>query len=593
MLVNINNLSVSYVNKPLFDNCSFVVNDTDKIGIIGSNGVGKSTLLKVIAGKLETYTGEISYKKDIKIGYLAQAEDFNDEKTIYEEALRLTGLKEDFIIKANLNKFDLLDSSKKIKELSGGEKKRLALAICLSKPSDILLLDEPTNHLDVWMISYLEKFLMKWNKGLLLVTHDRYFLERITNKILDIDKHSVKLYDGAYSTYLSLKSAYLDTLAARERKLSAIYKKEAIWAGLNPQARSTKSTERLERFKDLEEDLNELHQLNLEKQDFTLQSNGTRLGKKTLILDNVSYMLNDKFLFNSFSYNVPRYDRLGIIGKNGCGKTTLFKVMAKLIEPSSGTVTIGETVKIGYFNQAGITIEKDMKTIDYIKDFGEYIDTPTGRLSASQLLDEYEFSDNLKYSYISTLSGGEKRRLQLVSILIQNPNILLLDEPTNDLDIYTLEVLEDYLESFKGAVIVVSHDRYFLDKVCDHLFVFDNGNLIPYNGIVSDYMNEFTPSSEKTIKTGKKDFTNVPRFTSKEKKEYDALPKEIDELSLEEDKLQEELKTITTDYERIIEINNKMDELDNIILEKMERFDELDKINQEIIKYRENKYKGV
>ena len=401
------------------------------------------------------------------------------------------------------------------------------------------------------------------------------------------------MYEGSYSAYLSLKSAYLDTLAAQERKLSAIYKKEAIWAGLNPQARSTKSTERLSRFKELENSLHEIKELNKEKQDFTLQSTGTRLGKKTLILEDVSYKLDDEFLFKNINYNVPRFDRLGIIGKNGCGKTTLFKIMAKLIDPSSGTVTIGETVKIGYFNQSGLVVNKDMKTIDYIKDFGEYIDTPTGRLSASQLLDEYEFSDNLKYQYISKLSGGEKRRLQLVSILIQNPNILLLDEPTNDLDIYTLEVLEDYLESFKGAVIVVSHDRYFLDKVCDHLFVFDNGDITYFNGIVSDYISSNQGTKPEFVKEVKKEVINIPRFTSKEKKEYDLLPKEIDELTEKQDIYKEELKTITTDYERIIELNNLIEELDLAILEKMERFDELDKINDEIIKYRENKYKGV
>ena len=528
MLVNAFNITIKYLDKTLFKDASFVINDTDKIGLLGINGAGKSTLIKAIIGEAELDSGIISKKKDLKIGYLPQESKFNELDTVLEAFNKCVKV-EEFVSKSMLSKMGLSDYNRIISTLSGGEKKRLGLAIALCEDVDLLILDEPTNHLDIWMINWLEKFLIKYNRGLLLVTHDRYFLERVTSKTMEIEHGNIYLYDANYSKFLELKAERLLEREAYERKLSALFKKEAQWASLNPQARTTKSTERLARFKKLEEEVNTVHNELNANNELELSSIKTRMGKTTIEIENIQKSIKGEVLFKNFSYIVKKFDRLGIVGENGAGKTTLFKSILGLIPVDFGTITIGKTINIGYFAQEMPDFNKNIKMIDYLKQFGEYVETTTGRLSASQMLENYLFPPSIQQMQVSRLSGGEKRRLQLLTVLMKNPNVLFLDEPTNDLDVYTLEILEQYLESFKGAVIVVSHDRYFLDKVADHLLVLENNEIKEYNGIVSDYIS-LNPKIVNEKEKVKKEILNIPRFTSQEKKEFDNIENVIEDI---------------------------------------------------------------
>ena len=589
MLVNAFNITIKYLDKTLFKDASFVINDTDKIGLLGINGAGKSTLIKAIIGEVELDSGIISKKKDLKIGYLPQESNFNELDTVLEAFNKCVKV-EEFVSKSMLSKMGLSDYNRIISTLSGGEKKRLGLAIALCEDVDLLILDEPTNHLDIWMINWLEKFLIKYNRGLLLVTHDRYFLERVSSKTMEIEHGNIYLYDANYSKFLELKAERLLEREAYERKLSALFKKEAQWASLNPQARTTKSTERLARFKKLEEEVNTVHSELNANNDLQLSSIKTRMGKTTIEIENIQKSIKGEVLFKNFSYIVKKFDRLGIVGENGAGKTTLFKSILGLIPVDFGTITIGKTINIGYFAQEMPDFNKNIKMIDYLKQFGEYVETTTGRLSASQMLENYLFSPQMQQMQVSRLSGGEKRRLQLLTVLMKNPNVLFLDEPTNDLDVYTLEILEQYLESFKGAVIVVSHDRYFLDKVADHLLVLENNEIKEYNGIVSDYIS-LNPKIVNEKEKVKKETLNIPRFTSQEKKEFDNIENVIENIENKIKTLKDEQLIYSTDYQKLIEISNKIEELEIELLEKLERWEYLNNINEQIIEYRNNKYK--
>lgn len=589
MLVNAFNITIKYLDKVLFKDASFVINDNDKIGLLGINGAGKSTLIKAIIGEAELDSGIISKKKDLKIGYLPQDSIFDSMDTIFEAFNKCINV-EEFVAKSMLSKMGLSDFDRIVGTLSGGEKKRLGLAVALSVDVDLLILDEPTNHLDIWMINWLEKFLIKYNRGLLLVTHDRYFLERVTSKTMEIENGNIYLYDANYSKFLELKAERLLEKAAYERKLSALFKKEAAWASLNPQARTTKSTERLERFKKLEEEVHTIHTELLASRDLELSSLKTRIGKTTIEIENISKSIKGEVLFKNFSYIVKKFDRLGIVGENGAGKTTLFKSILGLIPVDFGTINIGKTINIGYFAQEMPDFNKNIKMIDYLKSFGEYVDTVNGRLSASQMLENYLFPPSIQQQQLCRLSGGEKRRLQLLTVLMKNPNVLFLDEPTNDLDVYTLEILENYLESFKGAVIVVSHDRYFLDKVADHLLVLENNEIKEYNGIVSDYISlnpKITVEKEKI----KKEIVNIPRFTSQEKKEFDNIENVIEEIENKIKTLKEEQVIYSTDYQKLMDLSNQIEEQEMLLLEKLERWEYLNNINEQIIEYRNNKYK--
>ena len=392
MLVTFHNVSVKYLDKIILNKVSFTINENDKIGIVGVNGVGKSTLLKAIYFNDVIDDGKIYKKNNLKIAYLEQEPSFDINKTILNEALRLAQVENEFEVKSMLSKFGLDEYDKKIQILSGGEKRRLALAITLLQPCELLILDEPTNHLDIWMINWLEKYLIKWNKALLLVTHDRYFLERITKKTLDIEMGKLYLYDANYSSYLLLKEQRMESMIASSRKLKALLKKEAVWASLNPQARSTKSKERLLRFQALEQEVNQQNNTIGEiKREMAFSSKVSRLGNKTIHIENLTQVVDGKTLFSNFSYNVKRFDRLGVVGKNGSGKTTLFKTILQQLKPLKGTITIGETVKIGYLKQEDFEFDQNMKIIDYIRQFGEVVQTINGTITATHLLEEFLF----------------------------------------------------------------------------------------------------------------------------------------------------------------------------------------------------------
>lgn len=593
MIITCNQVCTSYLDKPILKDLSFTINENDKIGVVGINGIGKSTLLKTILGKIELDSGIIYKKKDIKIAYLSQQPEFNEEATILEEATRLTENESEYGVASSLNKMGLLDHDKLIKHLSGGEKKRLGIAIMLVTKCDLLLLDEPTNHLDIWMINYLEKFLIKFNKAILLVTHDRYFLERVTNKILEIERPSSFsgngiLYDANYSRFLELKAERLQNLKASERRLSAVLKKESEWIKMNPQARSTKSKERIERFYKLEEESKEINTILTDQSSrIEISSSKTRLSKKTIILDNISKTISGKVLFKNLSYNVNRYDRLGIVGPNGCGKSTLFNCILGLKQPDSGTITIGGTANIGYFKQEDEIFQSNKKILDYLKTFGEYMKTKDGTISASQLLENYMFPPDVQQMPLSILSGGERRRLQLLTVLIKNPNILFLDEPTNDLDIYTIELLENYLENFIGAIIVVSHDRYFLDKIVDHLLVFEDGNVNESLLSITEYIQESLNSKKenKQTKNNYKD-SSIPKFTSKEKKEFETIEQDIEKIENRIKEIEKESLECGSDYQKLMVLQEEKESLEQQLLEKLERWEYLNNLNDEINNYK-------
>ncbi len=591
MLITFNNVSLQYTDKRILDNVSFTINDNTKLGIIGMNGAGKSSVLKLIVGELEPSSGVIYRKNDLKMGYLSQEITLYDDKTIFEETKRLSKNENDYEIASILNKLGLINHDKQVGQLSGGERKRLQLASVLISKTDMLILDEPTNHLDIAMIAWLERYLIKYNKAIILVTHDRYFLERITTQIMEIENGKVYLYDASYAGFLALKAERMEYLKANERKLSSILKKEAKWMAMNPQARSTKSKERIERFYNNEDTLKDIKTLvKASTKEMEFSSKKSRIGKKTIILDNIDLIIDDKTLIKNFSYIVNKYDRVGIVGNNGCGKTTLFNSIISPKEAQIDKIIIGETINIGYFKQTDKIMDSNIKVIDYLKEYGEYIDTKAGKISASQLLENYFFTPTMQQMPVSRLSGGEKRRLSLLKVLITNPNVLFLDEPTNDLDIYTIEILEDYLEEFSGAVLVVSHDRYFLDKVCDHLLIFDNQKIKEYMFSITEYLEsnnfELTKQEEKVKQVVKKD---IPHFTSQEKKEYDHIEEVISNLENDISEIENQLQTIDTDYELIIKLNNQKQDLEKKLEEKINRWEYLEEINQKIILYKENK----
>lgn len=572
MILSLENVSFKYVIEPILDNQSFVVNEKDKWGVVGVNGSGKSTLLALMAGKEKPDTGNVNRLNKYTISYCPQHMEFEKGLTIYEAVLKNIDSKtETFRIKSILNKLGFDDYDLKVDNLSGGQCKRIALAISLIIDADLYLLDEPTNHLDQDMILWLENYLIKTNKAIVMVTHDRYFLSRITNHIVEIDRGHLYAYEGTYADYLVNKEIRYEQMMSEQQKRKSFLRTEIEWIRAGAQARSTKQKARIEHFNKLAaiEDIRE-------KDTLELHSASSYLGRKIIEINNVSKSYGDKTLFTDFSYNVLRNDRIGIIGDNGCGKSTLLKVILKQIKPDTGDVEIGETVKIGYFSQLNEVFEKDMKVIDYLKQFGEIIYTADGDpITASKMLERFLFFKEAQYKPLSKCSGGEKRRLYLCSILMQSPNVLLLDEPTNDLDTETLSILEDYLDDFKGAVLVVSHDRYFLDKVCDHLFVFENGTVTLHNEDYSTYLeNRIKDETTSSVKEEKVTVTHTSnKLSYKEKRELEDLTKEIEEYDNAIPELEEKLNSLT-DYKEIEEVSNKLnsmkEEYENILERWME-----------------------
>ena len=576
MILSLEDVSFTYSFKPILDHVNLVINEKEKWGIVGQNGVGKSTLLKIMTGLEKPDSGNVTILKKYKISYCPQNTDFEPHKTIYETVRSyMTEETEIYQIQAILNKLGLSDYNQSIDILSGGQKKRVALAISLIKEADVYVLDEPTNHLDQDMILWLEKFLAKVSKTVILVTHDRYFLTRITNHIMELDDSHLYTYVGGYADYLEQREIRRENALNAEKKRQNFLRTEIEWIRAGAQARSTKQKSRIERFEKISaiEAPREINTLEL-------KSLATRLGNTTIELDHISKAFGDNVLFEDFSYNLLRMDRIGIIGKNGCGKSTLLKIILGQIQPDSGTVKIGETVKIGYFAQQNEVFDDNQRVIDYIKDFGERVYTADlEEITASQMLERFLFFKEEQYKPISKCSGGEKRRLYLCSILMSAPNILILDEPTNDLDTDTMTILEDYLDHFEGAVMAVSHDRYFLDKIADRLFVFDNHKISIVQKTYSDYLDELDKkkepvSSPKEIKELKK---NTNRLTYNEKKELASIEEEMPELETKIQELEEELNTLS-DYAKIKEISdlleanrNRLEEIENRWLELSEK----------------------
>lgn len=580
MLITCENITKAYTDKVLIDHQDFNVRENDKIGIIGVNGCGKSTLLKIIGKLEEPDTGDVTYQKNKKVTYLSQELLLNEELTALEQVKMNVKDKDEYVAKSMLQKLGISDVNKIIKEMSGGEKRKVSIASTLVMETDCLLIDEITNHLDNDTIVFLEKYLMKFNKAIVMVTHDRYFLERITNNIVEIYRGRLYYYEGSYSRYLELKAERLENMVSYEKKRQVFLRKEYEWIKRGAIGRLTKSKKRIENY------YNVLNEEGLvEDKKISLTSISQRLGRKTIEVNNISKSY-DKVIVKDFSMNLENDARIGIIGKNGSGKTTLLKLITKQIEPDSGSVVIGETVKIGYFSQENEKLPLEKRVYDFLKEKGERIETIDGTLSITQILEKFLFFKESQYAYISKLSGGEKRRLYLLSILVTSPNVLILDEPTNDLDIETLEALEEYLNVFKGAVITVSHDRYFLDKVVDMIYLVDDGCVTKFQGNYSDYEENEKKNKKIDKKEQVKNVSHEPpkqkvKMTFKEKREYETI---LDDISLLEERIKELDNIINNSYQNysLVKEEIKEKEIKEQELEKkMNRWEYLSLLDEE------------
>lgn len=570
MVITFKDVSFRYTDKNLLDKVSFSITDQDKTGLVGLNGTGKSTLIKLIEDEIRPQSGEIIKSGNMIISYLEQEPDIPLNTKILDYVMKNNDKDHkvnDYEAKSMLTKLKL-DPEALTNNLSGGQRKRLALAKCLVTYCDFLILDEPTNHLDNDMILYLEKYLQRYNHGLFMVTHDRYFLERVCNNMLELDNGHIYTYKANYSEFLNLKALRLEREEKAEKKLKRLLKNELDWIHRGVEARRTKQKYRIERF-------NELSKIKFsERKDFEFDSVSKYLGKTIIEIKNGSKSFGDKIIFKNFNLNVLRTARIGIVGDNGAGKTTLFKIIMQQESLDSGELILGETLRIGYFSQHFDAIDENIRVIDYVKEVSSTIETLEGTVTASSLLERFLFDANLQYTMVKSLSGGQRRRLQLVRVLAANPNVLILDEPTNDLDIETLEVLEDYIDSFMGPVLCVSHDRYFLDKVCDELLYYKNGEINSYMGSFSEFIASDLGTSSQAISKNQ-GYKNEHKMTSKEKNELYDLEHELPKLDEKMEGLRKELASYTTEYTLMMDVQKKIDELDAEILTKTERYFEL------------------
>lgn len=584
-ILNLEHVSKSFENRVLLDDVTLGLEDTDKIGVIGINGTGKSTLLSITAGTLAPDEGKVVRGKEIRISYLSQNPEFDNSLSVLENVARTVNGKDTFWdttgeAKAMLQRLGIEDPGVSPEILSGGQRKRAALAAALLTPCDLLILDEPTNHLDNDMIEWLEDYLIRYRGAILMVTHDRYFLDSVTDQIVEIDRGKLYRYAENYSGYLELRQQRMDYALAAERKMAALYRKDLAWIMRGARARSTKQKAHIRRFEELR-DRDKI----VEDRNVAINALTSRLGGKTIEIEGIAKGYDGRVLFHDFSYIFLKNDRIGIIGPNGCGKSTLVKTIIGQITPDEGQVSIGQTVKIGYFGQENEPPKDESeRVIDYVKDIAEYIRTEDGLTSASAMCEQFLFDSNMQYTPISKLSGGEKRRLYLLRVLMGAPNVLILDEPTNDLDIQTLRVLEDYLDRFAGIIIVVSHDRYFLDRVVTRIFYFDgSGKIGRVEGAYAEYREkrlleeaaqEIKPAAEKKTapappKRAKK------KLSYHEQREYDTIEEEIDRLQAEADRLAEEIEQSSSDYVKLQELTAAKEEAEQKLEERMERFLEL------------------
>jgi ATP-binding cassette subfamily F protein uup len=598
-VLNIEHVSKIFGDKVIFDDVSYGIHEEDKIGIIGVNGTGKTTLLKVMAGLEEPDQGQVITQNGLRITYLPQNPEFSQGSTVLSyvlEGAQHSEWSQESEAKSILNRLGITDQEAPIEILSGGQKKRAALARTLLNPADVLILDEPTNHLDNEMVAWLEEYLIKFKGVVVMVTHDRYFLDRVTNKILEISHGKLYGYTANYTKFLEMKAQREEMELASERKRQSVLRMELEWAKRGCRARSTKQRARLERLEALKNGAAPIKDASVE-----LDSVETRMGKKTIELHHVSKRYNGRQIIEDFDYIVLKNQRLGIIGPNGCGKSTLMNIIAGILEPDSGEVEVGETIKIGYFAQEEVDMPPNQRVIDYVKDIAEYIPTREGRISASQLLERFLFDSSMQYTPIGKLSGGEKRRLYLLSILAGGANVLLMDEPTNNLDIPTLTILEDYLESFSGIVITVSHDRYFLDNVVDRIFAFgEEGHLQQYEGGYTEYLEAHSrrgsgesadeaagkkKETDKKKPDGKDWKQNMPvklKFSYKEQKEYETIDDEIEALEEKIAALDQEMIANATNSNKLNQLTEEKESTEKALEEKMDRWVYLNDLAEKI-----------
>lgn len=594
-LLTAEKISKNFTDKVVLNQVSLGVNKNDKIGVIGVNGTGKSTLLKILAGKEEPDEGRVVKGNDVRLEYLAQTPEFDDRYTLLENVIRShehagDGWNVEGEAKAMLGKLGIVDWDRKPSEFSGGQRKRAALVRTLLTPADILILDEPTNHLDNAMAEWLEEYLNRFNGAFIMITHDRYFLDEVTNKIVEIDKGNLYMYETNYSGFLELKLEREEMELATERKKKALYRQDLAWIMRGARARSTKQKAHIQRFEELR-DRDKIE----ETKNVEITALASRLGKKTIELKNICKAYNDKKLISDFSYIFLKTDRIGIVGENGAGKSTLLKIITGLEQADSGEVEIGPTVRIGYFSQECEKMDGKQKVIDYIKEVAEYIETSEGSASASQMLERFLFTGAMQYSRIEKLSGGEKRRLYLLKILMEAPNVLILDEPTNDLDIQTLRILEDYLDTFPGIVITVSHDRYFLDRVVRRIFAFEGKGVIrQYEGGFTDYWikakekeatltgNAITTTSEKKSKKEYKNREKKLKFTYAEQKEFETIDEDIASLEEKIEQAEQDILANAKDFVKLQELTKEKEELQQQLDEKMDRWVYLNDLAEQI-----------
>lgn len=581
-------LKKSYTERLLFDDADFYLHEGEKVGILGINGTGKSTLLKILAGLEQPDDGKVVLANHVVVRYLPQHPVFQTGQTVLEAVLAvhqgdetLYNLESD--AKTMMTKLGITDFDQPVEQLSGGQKKRLALVAALVAPADILILDEPTNHLDHAMADWLEEFLKKWRGALIMVTHDRYFLDSVSNRIVEIDKGKIYSYETNYSGFLQLKAEREASALATERKRQSILRVELEWMMRGARARSTKQKAHIQRYEALKAQEAPKTDAKIE-----ISSVSSRMGRTTIELENLSKSYGDKVLFRDFTYYFLKNDRIGFLGANGCGKTTLMKVIAGQIPPDEGTVTVGQTVKIGYYTQeiakdpsAGIAyMDPKMRVIDYIKQTAEYVQTSEGRVSASKMLERFLFPPEEQYNLIEKLSGGEKRRLNLLRVLMEAPNVLILDEPTNDLDVTTLAILEDYLDRFEGIVITVSHDRYFLDRIVKRIFAFDGkGKLRQHEGGYTEYAARIAAEAPVEIEKApvKKGVdTRVKekklKFTYKEQKEYETIESDIAALEEKIESLEASMGQFARDFVKLNQITEEKEAAEALLEEKMDRW---------------------
>ena len=607
-ILNAEKISKTYGEKVLFDKVVLGVNKGDKIGVIGVNGTGKSTFLKIIAGIEEPDAGEIVSGRGVTVSYLAQAPQFNPGDTIVGYVIKGKNNASEAEAKTILTKLGITDFDAAINTLSGGQRKRIALARTLVSPAEVLILDEPTNHLDSDMVIWLEEYIKKFKGELIMVTHDRYFLDNVTNRIVELDGGKLYGYDTNYSGFLELKTQREEMERATEAKRANILRRELEWIRRGCQARSTKQQARIDRYEDMKEASRQAR-ASFENKALEMNSVSTRLGKKTIELSDICKSFGEKKVIDDFTYIFLRDDRIGIIGKNGCGKSTLMKIITGNLKPDSGSVEIGDTVRIGYFMQENEPLDEKMTVLEFVRSIGEYVTTATGKATASQMCEKFLFGPKSQWTPISKLSGGEKRRLYLLSVLMSAPNVLILDEPTNDLDIETLEILEDYLDGFAGIVIVVSHDRYFLDRTVDRIFSFEGGGrLKQYEGGFSDYYekkqtengiaSDGATQSVKEAASGDmtsakpkkyyKERENKLKFTYAEQKEYDTIDDDIASLESKIEELDGEIAGAATQYSRLNELMQEKADVEAQLEHKMDRWVYLNDLAEKIEAQKQN-----